>query len=491
MADAGTRRFGAGTAESPPAAPRRMTASPRRVKARTTKAPAPAPDDPSANEGPKPGGLPADPGALARFTAALRTWFRASRRDLPWRHTTDPYAVWLSELMLQQTVAATVVPYWRRFLERFPRVEDLAAAGSQEVLRLWAGLGYYSRARNAHAAAKMVVGRFGGAFPSDPAVLRTLPGVGRYTAGAVAAFAFDRRAAAVDTNVARVVARLFRIGGDPKSPAFQSAAWAAAEALLPERSPGEVTAALMELGATLCSPRGPACLLCPVRDWCEAAGAGSPEKWPAVAPRRAPTPRHEVAVILARVFAGDASADARCEEHPPAAGRSGHEGDRPPGTGGEDFPILLGRRREGEWWAGMWECPRGVVAEGETTEAAALRIARAAVARLPDKDDRDGEVVVTGSRPSIRHGVTTWAITLDVRIAELVVARPTPAGRKGRPGRPTAPDADGGVMPADGGPDRPDTTPYDALRWATPAEAEAMPHSSPQKRVLRSRPRDG
>lgn len=198
----------------------------------------------------------------------------------------EPYAVLVSEFMLQQTQVATVVPYFRRFLEKFPTIQSLAAAGEQDVLRLWQGLGYYSRARNLLGAARKVVSDFGGQVPRLPEQLRSLPGVGPYTAGAIASIAFDCRAPILDGNVSRVLCRIEKITGDPRRPDTAKRLWQIAKEILPRRRCGEFNSALMELGAVICTPRHPACNECPVLGLCKAAAAGVQEKIPP--PRRAP-----------------------------------------------------------------------------------------------------------------------------------------------------------------------------------------------------------
>ncbi|MBW2313135.1 MAG: A/G-specific adenine glycosylase [Deltaproteobacteria bacterium] len=208
-------------------------------------------------------------------------WYRRARRDLPWRHTNDPYRVWISEAMLQQTRVETVIPYYHRFLDRFPDVAALAGAELDDVLGAWQGLGYYSRARNLKRAAEHVVECCGGELPDTADALRELPGVGRYTAGAVASIAFDRPEPIVDGNVARVLSRLHGLTEDPKSRAGQKRLWEEAERLVRGRSPGDLNQALMELGATVCTPRSPECPRCPVRADCVALRGGDPEALPA------------------------------------------------------------------------------------------------------------------------------------------------------------------------------------------------------------------
>ncbi|MGU3361875.1 A/G-specific adenine glycosylase [Methylobacterium sp. M6A4_1b] len=212
--------------------------------------------------------------------ADLLTWYDRHRRVLPWRalpgETPDPYRVWLSEVMLQQTTIAAVKPYFAKFLARFPTVEDLAAAPEEAVMSAWAGLGYYSRARNLHACAKAVAAA--GRFPDTAASLRKMPGIGAYTAGAVAAIAFDRREAAVDGNVERVMTRLFAI--ETTLPAARSEIRTVTQALVPEDRPGDFAQAVMDLGATLCTPKRPACALCPWMAPCRARALGLQETFP-------------------------------------------------------------------------------------------------------------------------------------------------------------------------------------------------------------------
>jgi len=216
------------------------------------------------------------PARRAAFGRRLRAWYRAHHRDLPWRRTRDPYAILVSELMLQQTQVARVTEFYGRFLARFPTLDALARAPRARVMEAWEGLGYYARARHLHALAKGVV-RDGGALPADPAALRALPGVGAYTAGAVASFAYERRAALVDTNVARVLRRAFAPRLDPKRGADARALWRLAERLLPRtgRATYVHNQALMELGALVCTARVAHCGRCPVRTVCITGRAAS------------------------------------------------------------------------------------------------------------------------------------------------------------------------------------------------------------------------
>ncbi|MEO7731044.1 MAG: A/G-specific adenine glycosylase [Kofleriaceae bacterium] len=222
-------------------------------------------------------------------TAVVGHYVRV-QRDLPWRRTRDPYAIWVSEIMLQQTRVATVIPYWERWMARFPTVSALADAPLDDVLAAWAGLGYYSRARNLHAGAQAVDARFGGALPSCAAELRDVPGIGPYTAGAIASIAFGERAPLVDGNVARVLARVFGIEHDIKSTAGGKALWSAAgelmRALPADAKPGDLNQGLMELGATICAPTQPRCLVCPLHTICTAAKTGRQDQLPVIAPRK-------------------------------------------------------------------------------------------------------------------------------------------------------------------------------------------------------------
>jgi A/G-specific adenine glycosylase len=241
---------------------------------------------------------------IADFRRHLVRWYRVHRRDLPWRTplsgrsaraaVLDPYHVLVSEAMLQQTQVATVIPYFKRFIERFPTLAALAASNEEEVLRQWQGLGYYSRARNLRRCAIAIMSDHFGEIPDHPIQLRTLPGVGRYTAGAIASIAFGKRAPILDGNVARVLCRIDKITADPQETETAEILWARAADLLPrvgrtDSRMGDFNSALMELGATVCTPRNPKCLICPVRDHCEAFAAGVQESIP-LRKKARPTP---------------------------------------------------------------------------------------------------------------------------------------------------------------------------------------------------------
>ena len=259
--------------------------------------------------------------ALGDVRSHLLRWFDRHQRDLPWRRTRDPYAIWLSEVMLQQTQVTTVLPYWERFLSRYPTLPALADAPLPDVLSQWRGLGYYSRARNLHRAAQEVVERHGGKLPADLEALRALPGFGRYTAGAVASIAFGLQAPLVDGNVARVFSRLFEVEGEPGDKQREAKLWALAEALVQGERPGDLNQALMELGALVCRP-DPTCLLCPVRDICLAFRHQRVDELP---PKKKRAARKALALSVALWRKRDT--------------------------------VLLARRREGGLFGGLWELP--------------------------------------------------------------------------------------------------------------------------------------
>ena len=281
-----------------------------------------------------------DGAALAELRARLVAWYRVHRRDLPWRardgEAPDPYHVWLSEVMLQQTRVETVRPYYERWLERFPTLEALAEASQDEVLKEWEGLGYYSRARNFHQAVREVRATYNGRIPDDPERFRALPGVGPYTAGAVMSIAFGRPEPLVDGNVRRVFARWL----DDPSPS-DADLWRLAAQLVPGADPGELNQAVMELGATLCTPRAPRCDACPAATWCRARAAGTQEQRPA--PKKAkPLPHEDTAVAVIE----------------------------------KDGRLLLVRRPVDQRLGGMWAFPAVVRRRGEEASEAAERAAR-------------------------------------------------------------------------------------------------------------------
>ena len=254
---------------------------------------------------------------LSVFRKQLLAWFRQFQRDLPWRRTRDPYRIWLSEIMLQQTRVAAVIPYYERFLTRFPDVRALAEAPQEEILRLWSGLGYYSRARNLQKAAQEIVAKHDGKFPQDLDKALSLPGIGQYTAAAILSIAYGEKHAVLDGNVARVLARLGAIRGDLRESRRWQKLQHSADNLLGPKSPGEWNQAMMELGATLCTPRAPQCLLCPVAKFCRARQLGLVDRIPE---KRKKRPTEEI-TLAAAVFLDPRG---RTFLLPPSSRKTGH-----------------------------------------------------------------------------------------------------------------------------------------------------------------------
>lgn len=327
----------------------------------------------------------------------LLAWFRAEHRALPWRESRDAYRVWISEAMLQQTRVETVVDYFERFVERLPTVADLAAAPEEEVLALWSGLGYYSRARRLREAARCIVAEHGGEFPRTRAAARALPGVGPYTAGAVLSIAYDLAEPLVDGNVARVLARLFELEGDPTSAAAQRELWGLAERLVPPRGAGAWNQALMELGATVCTPRAPRCTECPVARECRALAAERVHELPR--PKVRPEPI-DVRLELALARDGDA--------------------------------VLLEERPSEGRMAGLWEPPTREVGGG----------AHGVSALFPPDFAAPGALRLGPRIGELRHAITRHRIRGEVFEAEVVGAlasswrwvRPAELGRLGLTG---------------------------------------------------------
>ena len=320
-----------------------------------------------------------------RFRRRLRTWYKQHARDLPWRRNRDPYLVWISEIMLQQTQVATVESYFLRFRESFPTIEALASAEEQEVLRHWEGLGYYRRARQLHAAAKVLVDEHGGEFPRDSESVRALPGIGRYTAGAVLSIAFDAREPILEANTIRLFSRLLAYRGVPTTSESQRVLWTMAETVLPQCDIGTFNQALMELGSQVCTPKTPACDKCPVAKLCETKKLGLQNSIPAKKPQKKFEDVHEVALIVR------------------------HRG-----------RILLLRRPEGGRWAGLWDFPRY---EMDHEEQPAL------FRKLRDKLLAQTGIDATPEthQKRIKHGVTRFRITLDCYTAQFVAAsKPAP-----------------------------------------------------------------
>jgi A/G-specific adenine glycosylase len=316
----------------------------------------------------------------ARFRRRLRSWYAAHARDLPWRRSRDPYAIWISEVMLQQTQAAAVGPYYRRFCAAFPTIEALAAAGEQDVLRLWEGLGYYRRARDLHAAARLIVARHGGRFPRDAAAVRALPGIGRYTTGAILSIAFDAREPILEANTARLFSRLLAYRGPVGSAPAGRILWALAEAVLPRRGAGAFNQALMELGSQVCTPKAPRCACCPIAPLCRAHALGIQAETPQAKPRPAFEQLHEAALVVRR--------------------------------GGR---VLIVRRPAGGRWAGLWDFPRYQI-DRQPAEALFPFLRQ----RLREHTGVDAQPGAHLAR--LRHGVTRFRITLDCYTARFRTA---------------------------------------------------------------------
>ncbi len=314
----------------------------------------------------------------------LLAWFVAHARNLPWRRTRDPYAIWISEIMLQQTQVKTVIPYWERWLRALPDVRSLAEAPEDRVLKLWEGLGYYTRARNLQRAARVVLAEHGGTFPDDHPALLALPGIGRYTAGAIASIAFNQPAPILDGNVIRVLTRVFALPGDPKEKQLNARLWQLAEELVAAAAATKLVnrksqivnysgpcsmlnQSLMELGATVCTPRAPTCLVCPLTVHCVACRTGRAEEFPQLAARAAATERRFVVAVLER--------------------------------GGK---VLVRQRPAKVVNAGLWEFPNEELTdlEADAAVSAAKWLGLSAATLKPLKP--------------VKHTITRYRITLDI-----------------------------------------------------------------------------
>jgi A/G-specific adenine glycosylase len=297
----------------------------------------------------------------------LLHWFDRHARDLPWRRSRDPYAIWVSEVMLQQTQVASVVPFFERFLQSFPSVRALAAAAEADVMRLWEGLGYYRRARSLHRSARLLVADHAGEVPNDPLLLRGLPGFGRYTVNAVLSQAFDRRLPILEANSRRVLCRLFGLRENPAQPAVEKRLWATAETLVPSKRAGAFNQAMMELGALVCTPVMPGCRRCPLARRCVAHAEGLQETIPMRGTPAQVVQVDETAVTIVR-----------------------------------DGRVLLVRRPDGGRWAGLWEFPH---LEQEPLESP-VTTAHRLLAALGLRGKIRGELA------TIRHAVARFRITL-------------------------------------------------------------------------------
>ncbi len=316
-----------------------------------------------------------------RFRRQLRQWFRRNARDLPWRRTSDPYHIWVSEIMLQQTQVATVVPYFTRFLQAFPTITELADADESLVLRHWEGLGYYRRARQLHRAARVIVAEHDGRFPRDAQAIRSLPGIGRYTAGAIASIAWNGREPILEANTIRLFCRLLAYGGDPSQSASQRVLWDFSSSLLPRRNAGDFNQALMELGSEICTPRAPNCGQCPVRQLCPTRAAGLQDQIPRPKRKTQYEDICEAALVVRR-----------------------------------GAKILLRRCGPDERWAGLWDFPRFPVTIHHGSDLPAEMETKAT--------ELTGLCVRVGRKlAQIKHAVTRYRITLVCHEARCVRGR--------------------------------------------------------------------
>jgi len=319
---------------------------------------------------------------MSEFSEKILNWYARQGRKLPWRGSLNPYSVWVSEIMLQQTRVEAVIPYFARWLERFPSIVELAAASEQNVLSLWEGLGYYSRARNLHKAARIVMEEYGGQLPSDLIKLRSLPGIGRYTVGAIASMAFGQDVATLDANIRRIFARVFDVAQAADSAAGEDALWKLAESHLPRGQAGDYNQALMDLGATICLSKKPRCLLCPLSRLCQAFQLGIQEQRPVLKPK-ADVPHYIVtAAIIQR-----------------------------------DGKVLLAKRPSKGLLGGMWEFPGGKIEENETLEHCLKREIR---------EELDAAIQVGEPFGVYQHAYTHFSITLHAFLCELTGDEPRP-----------------------------------------------------------------
>ncbi|MDP3920664.1 MAG: A/G-specific adenine glycosylase [Candidatus Omnitrophota bacterium] len=300
----------------------------------------------------------------SKFQQDLLKWYGKNARDLPWRRTKDPYKIWVSEIMLQQTQVDTVIPYYLKWLERFPTLKSLTTAPLDDAMKLWAGLGYYRRVRMLHEGAQYVLEELGGKIPADPEELGKLPGVGRYTAGAIASIAFDKRAPILDGNVIRVLTRLCAVKSDVSSTRTVAKLWQLAEELLPKKQTGDFNQALMELGAMVCAPDNPSCLFCPVSRYCAAYKAGQQSRYPVKAQKEQIEKKQTFALILRK-----------------------------------EGKVLIQQQPEKARWGGLWMFPyyerRSSMLKAHGLQANALK-----------------------RRMQVTHAFTKYRVTLDVYEAE-------------------------------------------------------------------------
>ena len=300
----------------------------------------------------------------------LLAWYDKSKRDLPWRGVKDPYCIWISEVMLQQTQVKTVLPYYERWIKTLPSVEKLASAPDRKILKLWEGLGYYSRARNLKNAARIVVREMGGKIPDTVTGLKNLPGIGRYTAGAIASIAFGLRVPVLDGNVKRVLSRLFCINENGSTSSSENFLWQKAADLLPVRRPGDFNQALMELGATVCMPKAPICRQCPLRKVCEAFRKGDPERFP---PAKNKTPIKKIDVSAGIIV--------------------------------KNKKVYIQQRTKFGLMGGLWEFPGGKREKDESPEDCLKREIR---------EELGTDVTILNKVMTVKHSYTQFRVTLHV-----------------------------------------------------------------------------
>lgn len=312
---------------------------------------------------------------------SLLTWYKKFGRDLPWRRSRNPYFIWISEIMLQQTQVKTVIPYYDRWLQQFPTVEKLATASQQEVLKAWQGLGYYARARNLHRSAQLIIEQHGGKFPTELAAVLALPGIGRTTAGGILSAAFNQPVAILDGNVKRVLVRLVGLQVPP-SKALKRL-WQVSERLLAPEQPHDFNQALMDLGATICTPQNPACLLCPWQIHCQAHRSNIQTELP-MSETRPPLPHKVIGVAV---------------------------------IWNEQGQILIDRRPQTGLLGGLWEFPGGKVEPGETVEACIQREIR---------EELGIEIKVGDRLITVDHTYTHLRVTLNVHHCNHISGEPQP-----------------------------------------------------------------
>ena len=316
---------------------------------------------------------------IQTFRQALLGWYRTNKRDLPWRNTDDPYSIWVSEVMLQQTQVNTVVPYYQKFLQRFADVKSLTRANSQEVLKVWEGLGYYARARNLHAAASIVLKEHQGVIPDRWEEFRELPGVGDYIAAAVLSLAFEKPYPVVDGNVKRVLARIFVMDNPVNKASAAKIFRALADTLLDRQQPGTFNQAMMEIGAVVCKPQHPLCDTCPVLKMCKAYQSGAVLDYPKTV-KKPPTPQYRIAVGV--VF--------------------------------KNGRALITRRKPSGLLGGLWEFPGGKIQRGESPEAACIR---------EIKEEVNLAIKVDSHLSRVKHAYTHFKIVMDVFCCSYVSGR--------------------------------------------------------------------